>query len=38
MATDSDGLILADLIPVRYRQDFEKFPEQVDYVRLSPVR
>ena len=30
-----DGSILADLIPVRYRQDFEKVPpEQVDYVQL----
>ena len=39
VATDSDGAILADLIPVRYRQDFEKVPpEQVDYVQLSPVQ
>jgi len=39
VATDSDGVILADLIPVRYRQDFEKVPpEQVDYVQLSPVQ
>ena len=39
VATDSDGRILADLIPVRYRQDFEKVPpEQVDYVQLSPVQ
>ncbi|WP_114994683.1 DNA-directed RNA polymerase subunit beta [Synechococcus sp. UW179A] len=39
VATDSDGTILADLIPVRYRQDFEKVPpEQVDYVQLSPVQ
>merc|ERR1712078_491930 len=39
VATDNDGLILADLIPVRYRQDFEKVPPlQVDYVQLSPVQ
>jgi len=39
VATDADGKILADLIPVRYRQDFEKVPpEQVDYVQLSPVQ
>jgi DNA-directed RNA polymerase subunit beta len=39
VATDSEGQILADLIPVRYRQDFEKVPpEQVDYVQLSPVQ
>ena len=39
VATDSDGTILANLIPVRYRQDFEKVPpEQVDYVQLSPVQ
>lgn len=32
-------MIVADLIPVRYRQDFEKVPpEQVDYVQLSPVQ
>ncbi|MAH58834.1 MAG: DNA-directed RNA polymerase subunit beta [Synechococcus sp. ARS1019] len=39
VATDSDGRISTDLIPVRYRQDFEKVPpEQVDYVALSPVQ
>ncbi|RPF82300.1 DNA-directed RNA polymerase subunit beta [Synechococcus sp. CC9616] len=39
VATDDDGRIKADLIPVRYRQDFEKVPpEQVDYVALSPVQ
>jgi len=39
VATAKDGMILADLIPVRYRQDFEKVPpEQVDYVQLSPVQ
>jgi DNA-directed RNA polymerase subunit beta len=39
VATDNDGNILANLIPVRYRQDFEKVPpHQVDYVQLSPVQ
>jgi len=39
VATDKDGNIIADLIPVRYRQDFEKVPPyQVDYVQLSPVQ
>ena len=39
VATEDDGRISADLIPVRYRQDFEKVPpEQVDYVALSPVQ
>ncbi|CAK6687376.1 DNA-directed RNA polymerase subunit beta [Cyanobium usitatum str. Tous] len=37
--TNSDGYITSDLVPVRYRQDFEKVPpEQVDYVQLSPVQ
>jgi len=37
--TNTDGYITADLVPVRYRQDFEKVPpEQVDYVQLSPVQ
>ena len=39
VATEDNGEIKADLIPVRYRQDFEKVPpEQVDYVALSPVQ
>ncbi|MAR07744.1 MAG: DNA-directed RNA polymerase subunit beta [Cyanobium sp. NAT70] len=39
VATEDDGRITSDLIPVRYRQDFEKVPpEQVDYVALSPVQ
>ncbi len=39
VATDNDGNIIANLIPVRYRQDFEKVPpHQVDYVQLSPVQ
>ncbi|MEX0587687.1 MAG: DNA-directed RNA polymerase subunit beta [Cyanobium sp.] len=37
--TNASGYITADLVPVRYRQDFEKVPpEQVDYVQLSPVQ
>jgi DNA-directed RNA polymerase subunit beta len=39
VATDADGHIQADLVPVRYRQDFETVPPaQVDYVQLSPVQ
>ncbi len=39
VATDSEGYIRAELVPVRYRQDFEKVPpKQVDYVQLSPVQ
>ncbi|MCX5929587.1 MAG: DNA-directed RNA polymerase subunit beta [Synechococcus sp. LacPavin_0920_WC12_MAG_50_7] len=39
VATNSDGLITAELVPVRYRQDFETVPpSQVDYVQLSPVQ
>jgi DNA-directed RNA polymerase subunit beta len=39
ISTDSNGLITSDLVPVRYRQDFEKVPpQQVDYVQLSPVQ
>jgi len=39
VATDANGRITAELVPVRYRQDFEKVPpEQVDYVQLSPVQ
>ena len=39
VATDKEGNIIAKLIPVRYRQDFEKVPpHQVDYVQLSPVQ
>jgi len=39
VATDADGRITADLVPVRYRQDFETVPPaQVDYVQLSPVQ
>ncbi|MBM5816249.1 MAG: DNA-directed RNA polymerase subunit beta [Cyanobacteria bacterium K_Offshore_surface_m2_239] len=39
ISTDSHGKITSDLVPVRYRQDFEKVPpQQVDYVQLSPVQ
>ncbi|APD48470.1 DNA-directed RNA polymerase subunit beta [Synechococcus sp. CS-602] len=39
VATDATGHITAELVPVRYRQDFETVPpEQVDYVQLSPVQ
>jgi len=39
VATDSNGKITAELVPVRYRQDFETVPpNQVDYVQLSPVQ
>jgi DNA-directed RNA polymerase subunit beta len=39
VATDANGRITADQVPVRYRQDFETVqPEQVDYVQLSPVQ
>ncbi|MGL5511552.1 MAG: DNA-directed RNA polymerase subunit beta, partial [Microcoleaceae cyanobacterium] len=37
--TDSEGYILGDIVPVRYRQDFTTTaPEQVDYVAISPVQ
>jgi DNA-directed RNA polymerase subunit beta len=39
ISTDAQGFITSDLVPVRYRQDFEKVPpQQVDYVQLSPVQ
>jgi DNA-directed RNA polymerase subunit beta len=39
IATDAEGRITAEHVPVRYRQDFESVPpEQVDYVQLSPVQ
>ncbi|MFN9622252.1 MAG: DNA-directed RNA polymerase subunit beta, partial [Cyanobacteriota bacterium] len=39
ISTDANGMITSDLVPVRYRQDFEKVPpQQVDYVQLSPVQ
>ncbi|GFE68944.1 DNA-directed RNA polymerase subunit beta [Chroococcus sp. FPU101] len=39
VATDEKGIILGDLVPVRYRQDFSTTtPAQVDYVAVSPVQ
>ncbi len=39
VATNEEGKIMVELVPVRYRQDFETVsPEQVDYVQLSPVQ
>ena len=37
--TDTDGNILGDNVPVRYRQEFSTTtPERVDYVAVSPVQ
>jgi len=39
VATDENGYILGETIPVRYRQEFSTTsPEQVDYVCVSPVQ
>ncbi|GBF81219.1 DNA-directed RNA polymerase subunit beta [Aphanothece sacrum] len=39
LATDEDGNILGELVPIRYRQEFSTTsPEQVDYVAVSPVQ
>jgi DNA-directed RNA polymerase subunit beta len=39
VATDEDGKIIGDTIPVRYRQEFSTTsPEQVDYVAVSPLQ
>ncbi|MEM1367268.1 MAG: DNA-directed RNA polymerase subunit beta [Cyanobacteria bacterium P01_H01_bin.15] len=39
VATDDDGYILGDSIPVRYRQEFSTTsPQQVDYVAVSPLQ
>ncbi len=38
-ATDENGYILGEVVPVRYRQDFTTTtPEQVDFVAVSPVQ
>lgn len=38
-ATDENGCILGDIVPVRYRQDFTTTtPDQVDFVAVSPVQ
>jgi len=39
VATDEEGYIIGDQIPVRYRQEFSTTsPEQVDYVAVSPMQ
>jgi DNA-directed RNA polymerase subunit beta len=39
IATDADGKIVGETVPVRYRQEFSTTtPEQVDYVAVSPVQ
>ncbi len=37
--TDTDGYILGETIPIRYRQEFSTCnPKEVDYVAISPVQ
>jgi DNA-directed RNA polymerase subunit beta len=39
VATDENGYIMGETIPVRYRQEFSTTtPKQVDYVAVSPVQ
>ncbi|MGF1536801.1 MAG: DNA-directed RNA polymerase subunit beta [Elainellaceae cyanobacterium] len=39
VATEDDGTIINDVIPVRYRQDFTTTsPTELDYVAVSPVQ
>jgi DNA-directed RNA polymerase subunit beta len=39
VATDEEGYIIEERIPVRYRQEFSTTtPKQVDYVAVSPVQ
>jgi DNA-directed RNA polymerase subunit beta len=39
VATDEEGKILGESIPVRYRQEFSTTsPEQVDYLAVSPLQ
>ncbi len=39
VATDENGYILGEMVPVRYRQEFSTTtPKQVDYVAVSPVQ
>jgi DNA-directed RNA polymerase subunit beta len=39
VATDEEGNILGDMVPVRYRQEFSTTtPEQVDYIAVSPLQ
>ncbi|XHU95395.1 MAG: DNA-directed RNA polymerase subunit beta [cyanobacterium endosymbiont of Rhopalodia gibba] len=38
-ATDEEGNILGDTVPIRYRQEFSTTnPAQVDYIAVSPVQ
>ncbi|NES84751.1 MAG: DNA-directed RNA polymerase subunit beta [Moorea sp. SIO2B7] len=39
VATDEEGNIVGELVPVRYRQEFSTTtPEQVDYIAVSPLQ
>ena len=39
VATDEEGYIVGETVPVRYRQEFSiTTPEQVDYVAVSPLQ
>ena len=39
VATDAEGYIIGEVVPVRYRQEFTSTaPEQVDYTAVSPVQ
>ena len=39
VATDENGYIVGETVPVRYRQEFSTTtPEQVDYVAVSPMQ
>lgn len=39
VGTDEDGKIMAEMVPIRYRQEFSTTtPDQVDYVQVSPVQ
>lgn len=39
VATDAEGNILGESVPIRYRQEFSTTsPQQVDYVAVSPVQ
>lgn len=39
VATDEQGYILGETVPIRYRQEFSTTtPDQVDYIAVSPVQ
>jgi DNA-directed RNA polymerase subunit beta len=39
VSTDENGYIVAENIPIRYRQEFDTCsPEEVDYVAVSPIQ